>query len=291
MFHALLSWIVLLYLVLLLITLGVTTLIFYGNMRPLYAMLQWLDKYKPGVKPSPVPVDTQVKEFDRLGQALQGAVDRSEELVERQSQFIGNASHELQTPLAIIGNRVEWLLDEGNLTEEQAAELFKIQSTLGRAVRLNKTLLLLTKIENGKFPESTMVDVAALVEEAVEMYNEIYSSRQMQVKVDVGEGLKVEMNESLATTMVSNLIKNMYVHSAEGSSASVTISSGRLIVENHGEQAMDGARIFDRFYQGRKSKGSMGLGLPLVAAVCRTYSLGISYQFRQGRHCFMVDFS
>ena len=291
LFHALLSWIVLLYLVLLLITLGVTTLIFYGNMRPLYAMLQWLDKYKPGVKRSPVPVDTQVKEVARLGRALQGAVDRSEELVERQSQFIGNASHELQTPLAIIGNRVEWLLDEGNLTEEQAAELFKIQSTLGRAVRLNKTLLLLTKIENGKFPESTMVDVAALVEEAVEMYNEIYSSRQMQVKVDVGEGLKVEMNESLATTMVSNLIKNMYVHSAEGSSGSVRISSGRLIVENDGEQALDGERIFDRFYQGPKSKGSMGLGLPLVAAVCRTYSLGISYQFRQGRHCFMVDFS
>ena len=291
LFHALLSWIVLLYLVLLLITLGVTTLIFYGNMRPLYAMLQWLDKYKPGVKPSPVPVDTQVKEFARLGRALQGAVDRSEELVERQSQFIGNASHELQTPLAIIGNRVEWLLDEGNLKEEQAAELFKIQSTLGRAVRLNKTLLLLTKIQNGKFPESTMGDVAALVEEAVEMYNEIYSSRQMQVKVDVGEGLKVEMNESLATTMVSNLIKNMYVHSAEGSSGSVRISSGRLIVENDGEQALDGERIFDRFYQGPKSKGSMGLGLPLVAAVCRTYSLGISYQFRQGRHCFMVDFS
>ena len=98
--------------------------------------------YPPGVKPSPVPVDTQVKEFDRLGQALQSAVDRSEELVERQSQFIGNASHELQTPLAIIGNRVEWLLDGGNLTQEQGAELFKIQSTLGRAVRLNKTLLL-----------------------------------------------------------------------------------------------------------------------------------------------------
>lgn len=291
LFHALLSWIVLLYLVLLLITLGVTTLIFYGNMRPLYAMLQWLDEYKPGAKPSPVPVSADVKEFARLGRALQGAVDRSEELVEHQSQFIGNASHELQTPLAIIGNRVEWLLDGGNLTEEQAAELFKIQSTLGRAVRLNKTLLLLTKIENGKFPESVEVDVAKLAEEAVEMYSEIYASRQMQVKVEVVEGLKVEMNESLATTLVSNLIKNMYVHSAEGSSGSVTINSGRLIIENDGEQALDGERIFDRFYQGPKSKGSMGLGLPLVAAVCRTYSLGISYQFKQGRHCFTVDFS
>ena len=291
LFQSILWWVVALYVVLLLITLGVTMLIFYGSMRPMYAMLQWLDNYKPGAKPSPVPVSDDVKEFARLGRALQGAVDRSEELVERQSQFIGNASHELQTPLAIIGNRVEWLLDGGNLTEEQAAELFKIQSTLGRAVRLNKTLLLLTKIENGKFPESVQVDVGALAEEAVEMYSEIYASRQMTVRVDIEDDVKVEMNESLAATLVSNLIKNMYVHSAEGSSGCITISSGRLIIENDGEQALDGERIFDRFYQGPKSKGSMGLGLPLVAAVCRTYSLGISYQFKQGRHCFTVDFS
>ena len=291
LFQSILWWVVALYVVLLLITLGVTMLIFYGSMRPMYAMLQWLDSYKPGAKPSPVPVSADVKEFARLGRALQGAVDRSEELVERQSQFIGNASHELQTPLAIIGNRVEWLLDGGNLTEEQAAELFKIQSTLGRAVRLNKTLLLLTKIENGKFPESVEVDVARLVQDSVEMYSEIYESRQMTVRVDIEDDVKVEMNESLAATLVSNLIKNMYVHSAEGSSGSVTISSGRLIIENDGEQALDGERIFDRFYQGPKSKGSMGLGLPLVAAVCRTYSLGISYQFKQGRHCFTMDFS
>ena len=290
LFQSILWWVVALYVVLLLITLGVTMLIFYGSMRPMYAMLQWLDSYKPGAKPSPVPVSADVKEFARLGRALQGAVDRSEELVERQSQFIGNASHELQTPLAIIGNRVEWLLDGGNLTEEQAAELFKIQSTLGRAVRLNKTLLLLTKIENGKFPDSVEVDVARLVQDSVEMYGEIYASRQMTVRVDIEDDVKVEMNESLAATLVSNLIKNMYVHSAEGSSGSITISSGRLIIENDGEQALDGERIFDRFYQGPKSKGSMGLGLPLVAAVCRTYSLGISYQFKQGRHCFTVDF-
>ena len=291
LFQSILWWVVAVYVVLLLITLGVTMLIFYGNMRPMYAILQWLDDYKPGVKPSPVPITADVKEFARLGRALQGAVDRSEELVERQSQFIGNASHELQTPLAIIGNRVEWLLDEGNLTDEQGAELFKIQSTLARAVRLNKTLLLLTKIENGKFPDSVQVDVARLVQDSVEMYGEIYASRQMTVRVDIEDDVKVEMNESLAATLVSNLIKNMYVHSAEGAAGRVVVRSNQLIVENDGEQALDGERIFDRFYQGPKSKGSMGLGLPLVAAVCRTYSLGVKYQFKAGRHCFIVDFS
>ena len=290
LFASIAIWIALLYVVLLIVTLLITTLIFYGNMRPMYALLQWLDDYKPGVKPEAVPISEEVQEFSRLGYALQGAIDRSEELVDRQSQFIGNASHELQTPLAIIGNRVEWLLDGGGLSEEQAAELFKIKSTLARAVRLNKTLLLLTKIENGKFPDSVMVDVASLVSESVEMYGEIYTSRQMQVKVDVGEGLEVEMNESLMTTLVSNLIKNMYVHSAEGAEGSVVIRDHQLIVENTGELPLDGTRIFDRFYQGPKSKGSMGLGLPLVAAVCRTYSLGVKYEFEGGRHRFVVEF-
>lgn len=291
LFQSILWWEIALYVVLLLITLGVTMLILYGNMRPMYAILQWLDDYKPGVKPSPVPITADVKEFARLGRALQGAIDRSEELVERQSQFIGNASHELQTPLAIIGNRVEWLLDEGNLTDEQGAELFKIQSTLARAVRLNKTLLLLTKIENGKFPDSVQVDVARLVQDSVEMYSEIYASRQMTVQVDIEDDVKVEMNESLAVTLVSNLIKNMYVHSAEGAEGRVVVGNNQLVVENDGEQTLDSDRIFERFYQGPKSKGSMGLGLPLVAAVCRTYSLGVKYQFKVGRHCFIVDFS
>lgn len=291
LFQSILWWEIALYVVLLLITLGVTMLILYGNMRPMYAILQWLDDYKPGVKPSPVPITADVKEFARLGRALQGAIDRSEELVERQSQFIGNASHELQTPLAIIGNRVEWLLDEGNLTDEQGAELFKIQSTLTRAVRLNKTLLLLTKIENGKFPDSVQVDVARLVQDSVEMYSEIYASRQMTVQVDIEDDVKVEMNESLAATLVSNLIKNMYVHSAEGAAGRVVVGNNQLVVENDGEQTLDSDRIFERFYQGPKSKGSMGLGLPLVAAVCRTYSLGVKYQFKAGRHCFIVDFS
>ena len=83
----------------------------------------------------------------------------------------------------------------------------------------------------------------------------------------------------------------MYVHSAEGAEGRVVVGNNQLVVENDGEQALDGERIFDRFYQGPKSKGSMGLGLPLVAAVCRTYSLGVKYQFKAGRHCFIVDYS
>ena len=76
--------------------------------------------------------------------------NRSYKAYEEQKQFIENASHELQTPLAIVRGKVELLAESDSLTEQQMKELDEIYSTLGRAVKLNKSLLLLSRIENGK---------------------------------------------------------------------------------------------------------------------------------------------
>ncbi|MBO5465220.1 MAG: HAMP domain-containing histidine kinase [Alistipes sp.] len=290
LFSAVLLWIVALYVLLLLITVGITMLIFYRNLRPLYILLEWLDSYHPGVNPKPINNPTRVTEFKRLNVALQSAIDRSEQMLERQTQFIGNASHELQTPLAIIGNRVEWLLDESKLTDEQAMELYKINKTLSRAVRLNKTLLLLTKIENSQFIETSQVDLVAIVSETVESLSEIYLSRQIKFATDLPSKFEVQMNESLASTLVTNLIKNVYVHSEQGVEARAAIVGRKLIVENQGREMLDREHIFERFYQGSQRETSMGLGLALVAAICRHYNINIEYSFVNGYHRFEVDF-
>jgi len=291
LFSAVLLWIVALYVLLLLITVGITMLIFYRNLRPLYILLEWLDSYHPGVNPKPINNPTRVTEFKRLNVALQSAIDRSEQMLERQTQFIGNASHELQTPLAIIGNRVEWLLDESKLTDEQAMELYKINKTLSRAVRLNKTLLLLTKIENSQFIETSQVDLVAIVSETVESLSEIYLSRQIKFATDLPSKFEVQMNESLASTLVTNLIKNVYVHSEQGVEARAAIVGRKLIVENQGREMLDREHIFERFYQGSQRETSMGLGLALVAAICRHYNINIEYSFVNGYHRFEIDFA
>ena len=291
LFSAVLLWIVVLYVLLLLITVGITMLIFYRNLRPLYILLEWLDSYHPGVNPKPINNPTRITEFKRLNVALQSAIDRSEQMLERQTQFIGNASHELQTPLAIIGNRVEWLLDESKLTDEQAMELYKINKTLSRAVRLNKTLLLLTKIENSQFIETSQVDLVAIVAETVESLSEIYLSRQIKFATDLPSKFEVQMNESLASTLVTNLIKNVYVHSEQGVEARAAIVGRKLIVENQGREMLDREHIFERFYQGSQRETSMGLGLALVAAICRHYNINIEYSFVNGYHRFEIDFA
>lgn len=290
LFEAVLAWIVVLYVALLFIVLVVTMIIFRSSLQPLYDLLHWLDAYRPGGRPQSVPNKSDVEEFRRLNVALQQAVDRSEELFERQSQFIGNASHELQTPLAIIGNRVEWLLDSPSITEEEAGELFKIQKTLSRAVRLNKTLLLLTKIDNGQFPESVEVDIVTALEEGVESYGDVYAAREVNFTHNLPAELKVTMNESLATTLISNLVKNAYVHTPQGGDAHIEIVGRTLRVSNTGSEPLDKEHIFERFYQAARKEGSTGLGLALVAAVCRYYNLRLEYFFADGKHHFEVEF-
>lgn len=290
LFEAVLGWIVVLYVALLVIVLTITMIIFRRGLQPLYDLLYWLDAYRPGGRPERVPNNTDVEEFRRLNVALQQAVDRSEELFERQSQFIGNASHELQTPLAIIGNRVEWLLDSTTITEEEAGELFKIKKTLSRAVRLNKTLLLLTKIDNGQFPESVEVDLVQMIRESAESYGDVYAEREVSVTQSLPAEFKVEMNESLAATLVTNLIKNAFVHSSNGSEVHISIAGRTLTISNAGEEPLDKEHIFERFYQAARKEGSTGLGLALVAAICRYYNLRLEYFFADGKHHFEVEF-
>lgn len=285
---AILYWVVFLYLLLLLTTISLTVWVFQRSMRPLYALLHWLDGYTPGRNAAPVPNDTRISEFRRLNAAAQQAADRSERLFEQQKQFVGNASHELQTPLAVLGNRLEWLLDNTEPTETQMEELLKMQRTLRHIVRLNKTLLLLTKIDNGQFPESSEVDITALIGEQLSLYDEIYAGRGIVCSVHASGAFVVRMNESLASILVTNLLKNAYLHTDEAGAVEVELRDRTLTVANDGTAPLDAEHIFERFYQGSRKEGSTGLGLALVSAVARYYGLRIDYRFEHGRHCFSV---
>lgn len=290
--EAILWWIVYLYLFLLLAILLVNVLVLHRTLRPLYALLRWFDSYTVGGKNAPLVNDTKVVEFRRLNEAANRYAERAESLFERQKQFIGNASHEMQTPLAICRNRLEMLVDDGSaLTEAQLGEILKVQGTLDYLVRLNRSLLLLSKIENGQFPETEQVDFNAQVRRMAEDMEEIYAGREMRFELHEQGHLSVRMNPSLAASLVSNLLKNAYVHGDKGGTVSVTVAPHELRVCNSGGGgALDAEHIFERFYQGTKKEGSTGLGLSIVDVVCRLYGLRVGYSYINRCHCFSVHF-
>lgn len=143
-------------------------------------------------------------------------MERTEQMFEQQKQFIGNASHEIQTPLAICRNRLEMLMEDDSLSEKQLEELMKTHQTLEYITKLNKSLLLLSKIDNGQFTDTKELELNVLLKQYLQDYEEVYDYRNIEVTIDEQGVFKVTMNESLAVALLTNLLKNAFVHNIDG---------------------------------------------------------------------------
>lgn len=284
-----LSWTIVLFCVLAVSLLLISILVINYNFRPFRALLDWIDGYVPGKLETPVPADTDITEFRQLAMSVQEAVDRFEHEYEERKIFIGNASHELQTPLAAALNRVEMLMDRPDLGDEIGLELSKLHRSISHLIRLNKTLLLLSKIENGQFPEKSLMDMGTLLYDSVSLYNEMYAYKDVQCEIRQSGVLTYNINEQMVSVLVNNLVKNAFVHSQPGSRIVVTVSDSGFSVINPGAASLEGDRLFHRFYHpsGRK-EGSTGLGLALAWSVCEHSGLTLSYEFAENSHIFSV---
>lgn len=286
--RAILGWIVFLYVLLLLMILVVNAWVFHHNMRPLYTLLKWLENYRLGTKQEPLNESLRIVEFRKLNEAANLFSERSEQLYEQQKLFIGNASHEMQTPLAICRNRLEMLMEDDTLTEKQLSELMKTHRTLENLTRLNKSLLLLCKIENRQFTDVKPICLNELLLHYLDDYKEVYAYRCVQVNIHVEDCFRLEMSESLATVLLTNLLKNAFVHTEEGGTITLTFTASSFEIRNTGEAPLDKDRIFERFYKEGKKEGSTGLGLALVDSICKAYRLHLSYRFEDGMHIFTI---
>lgn len=279
-----------LFVILLVIILLINIWVFHRSMKPFYQLLEWLEHYRLGKNNEKLSIETHTTEFRKLNEAVSRYVAHSEEVFEKQKQFIGNASHELQTPLAICQNRLEMLLEDETLGEQQMSEIMKTYQTLEYLSKLNKSLLLLSKIDNHQFSEEKEVCLNEVLHRYMDDYQEVYAYRDITLTVEEEGELYWNMNETLAVVFITNLLKNAFVHNINKGNIRIVISSSGIRFGNTASgSALDASRVFDRFYQGSKKKeGSTGLGLAIVDAVCRHSSLKIRYRFEEDMHWFEV---
>lgn len=282
-------WTMLLFIVLLASVLAIGLVLLNYNMKPLYRLLDWIDRYEPGVQGSKVPSDTDIVEFRKLASAIEHAVTRFETQYEERKIFIGNASHELQTPLAVCSNRIEMMLEHPDMTEALAEEMIKVHRSLSGLIRLNKTLLLLSKIENGQFPQTADVDMNALAKESIELHQEIYDHKNIAAKIDGEDRFVHRIDEQMASVLIGNLVKNAFLYTPSGGTINVTMSKTGFSISNTGNAPLDKDKVFRRFYQpsGRK-EGATGLGLALAYSVCMNNGMDITYDFINDRHIFSI---
>ena len=283
------GWTMLLFIVLLASVLAIGLVLLNYNMKPLYRLLDWIDRYEPGMQGSKVPSDTDIVEFRKLASAIEHAVTRFETQYEERKIFIGNASHELQTPLAVCSNRIEMMLEHPDMTEALAEEMIKVHRSLSGLIRLNKTLLLLSKIENGQFPQTADVDMNALAKESIELHQEIYDHKNIAAEIDGEDRFVHRIDEQMASVLIGNLVKNAFLYTPSSGTINVTMWKTGFSISNTGNAPLDKDKVFRRFYQpsGRK-EGATGLGLALAYSVCMNNGMDITYDFINDRHIFSI---
>lgn len=287
----------LLYEVLWLYFILIVSIIFINNFvlqrlwQPFYSLLNQLKNYRVENNKNFPEVKTEIKEFSDLQKALNILLQHNIETYEQQKQFIGNASHELQTPLAIATNKLELFIEKGNLKSEQAAGIAEILNIVERLVRVNKSLLLLTKIENKQFLVNQTVSFNEVIKQSASDLEEFTEFKNVNISVSETAELTTLMDASLANVVVSNLLKNAIFHNIPNGTVSVEISQSVIKVSNTGINApIKEQHLFSRFYKSENNTNGTGLGLAIVKAVCDLYGFPVSYRFENSLHFFEVKF-
>jgi signal transduction histidine kinase len=256
--------------------------------QPFYELLHQLKNFRLGKGKPIVPSETKVKEFRELNVAVTDLVGHTLDTYHSQKQFIENASHELQTPVAISINKLELLAEKNDLSQASLESVGQVIQTLERLTRLNKSLLLLSRIENRQFADTEDVVINAVCTQLVNEFSDFAEYKYITLKLHENAELHVEMQRDLAVILISNLVKNAIVHNHTGGNVEIFIEKDALKISNSGAaSALDSEKIFGRFYKSSGDNSNTGLGLAITKAILDMYGFRIAYEF-DGMHSMKI---
>src|SRR5882762_617224 len=270
----LLEWIMLVTAAMILLLLGTlflaNRLLLRRIWQPFYDTLEAIRRFNlSSHKPLPTR-DTGIEEFKNLDSAVAQMTGKILKDYEMLKNFADNASHEMQTPLAIINSKLDLMIQDQGLGERHLRQLQAMYDAVGRLSKLNQSLLLLTKIENNQFAHADPVALAPLIEDKMVQFEDLIKARNLTVQTILENG-KLRMNTYLADILLNNLLINAIRHNRDGGQLDIRLGEDALVISNTGPALLfDPATIFDRFTKGHHSDGT-GLGLAIVKQICDNY--------------------
>ena len=234
---------------------------------------------------------TNITEFEELNAVLEKLANRATADYDSLKQFSENASHELQTPLAIMRSKLEALIDSDELKPSHIEKIKTIYDTTNRLTRISKDLLLLTKLENRQFENVELISINRLIEQKVNEWQEIIDLKQLQIILNFESIIEVEIHPNLADILLSNLLSNAIQHNVPQGVIEIIVKGKSLAFLNTANKPLQNPEsVFHRFYKEEHSQQSIGLGLAIVKRICDIYQFKIDYSFLNKMHVFSVHF-
>lgn len=236
-------------------------------------------------------IPTNIEEFKNLGSSIKDLIKRNQKLYRTQKEFTENASHELQTPIAVMQSNLELLMQTSPISQEQADLIEEISVAGNKMQRLNRTLLLLTKIENNQFPDTEKLKINTNIQKLLSQYEEPAAQKDIQWKIHIENEIEITANPILIDILIGNILSNAIRHSENDGKVLVRISHQELVIGNYGNNELNKKDLFQRFKKQSENTNSIGLGLEMSKKICDLYHYDIQYQFINDMHLFSINFN
>lgn len=259
--------------------------------KPFYATISTIKDYKLSEKKAlQLPRET-IDEVDLLNISLNSMTERIHQDYHALKMFTENASHEMQTPLAVIRSKVESLLQLSEGKEEMAHQLMTIEDATLKLSRLHQSLLLLTKLENRQFELREPVNLSATLHTKLEERESLINTRSLIISV-YAEEVHLSFHQHLAEIMINNLLNNVIRYTPQHGTVNIRLSKESLTIKNYGADGpLDNEKLFQRFYKEEPSAESTGLGLAIVKEICTLAGFTIQYRYVFHEHEFIIYFN
>lgn len=277
----------------LILLIAVITFGFIGSyflFKPFYKTLEVIKSFSLRQNDPIRLVTPSTIEFKKLNSFIEEMTGKVKKDYQSLKEFSENASHEIQTPLAVAQGKLELLMESANLSEEQLELINSAQTALRRLSKLSVSLGLLTKIDNKEFSDFTEIDFSSVCNCILKEFNELAGLKTLTMESDIEEGVTVQGNRTLLEILLSNLLNNAIRHNIPNGEIGVILSSNTLRIENSGKPLeVPSEDLFERFKKGTDNPDSWGLGLSIVKKICEQHHFEVSYRWAEQKHVVEVQ--
>jgi len=229
-----------------------------------------------------------INEFKLMNSHFNMAAENAVRDYRNLKEFSENASHEIQTPLAVIHSKLDLMVQQENLSEKQCELLKSIYASVNKLSKLQQSLLLLTKIDNRQFEKNSSIELKQEIKNKVEQFHDLWQGRLITCNTQLEETL-LHVNKELFDILLDNLFANATRHNFTNGIINIKLEKNMLEISNTGiHESLDPDRMFKRFYKAVPNAEHNGLGLSIIREICQVSAITINYSYQDQVHYFRL---
>lgn len=268
----------------------INLLIYNKLFSPVYKLIRDMKSFSIQNLQKINPPKTNTLEFQDLGESISALSKKNIEDYILMKEFTENIAHEIQTPLAVISSKIEHCLQDENLTEKQANLLGEATNSLNKLFKLNRGLILLSKLENNQFTSVGPVNINSMIKERIVYFSDFIEDRKIQITETYFNEITANIDYSLAEILIDNILKNAIKHNIENGNITILINKNNLTISNTGEEpTVPTEQFFNRFYS-KNTNDSLGLGLSIAKKIADYYHFKLNYSYSTNQHQISINF-